>query len=548
MKSPGGTPDAADDEPLVRSSTGWWALCLVAFALFVSTTAWFFFGSAFGAVTDSDSAVSALLAEEILRTGQPVPQTWYFVNAEIWTFGPQYLALPFVAALGLTPLALKLGNLLALCTMLWFIALPVQRITRSWPFAGIVATGMLACYSALQAQMIYAQPAYGWFCAQFALLIFLSLRIQDESQALLIPPRRPHWTLIAYVLVVLNLVVESPLRAMAYWIVPFFAICVAAPVSRRRANGLMLATGATLVLGVAIRYALAAHLLIIRSLAATFLGPPSTWAIHATNVLQGLPVMTGDDATWPSLATFVGFGSVARISFLAAAAAAVAIAVPLGRRVANPECRFVARLAAALLAIVVATLIVGQLAVNFSAIRYLLPPAILCLVAFMSLLWCAWGVRSKRLMAVATIFVLIFCGGAVPFVAKWSARATTPGCDAPAFSCRLQAVLSQNGLRKGYATYWNANVTTLASNGRLAVCGLRLKPQVQPHRWLVSKTCFDPPEDPRYFIALTRPEIQQSGRQKLIADVGVPDQVVDEGTFEIWIYQSAKANTAWLGR
>jgi hypothetical protein len=425
----------------------------------------------------------------------------------------------------------------------------VQRVTRTWPFAVIIATGVLACWSALQVQMIHAQAAYGCFCAQFALLTYLSMRIDaDAGGAPSLLAHRPRWPVAVFVLVLLNLVIESPLRATAYWIIPFFAACLLDPLSRRRAKAMIVLSGATLLVGAALHHLLAARLLVDPGFASSFLRSPAGWGINIATVLRGLPVMAGYDDAWAPLTTLPGVASILRISFLAIAVVVVAIAVPFGAKVANVECRFLVRLAAAMFAVVAVILIVGELVVSLGSIRYLLPPAILCVVAFMSLLWCLWGTRSKRLLAVAALFVLIFCGGAVPFVARWPARTAALDCDAPLAACRLQTALVRNGLHKGYATYWNANVTTLASDARVDVCGIHIRPNVHPHRWLVSKTCFDPPEGPRYFVALTGAEIEETGREALTADIGRPDQVVTDFKFEIWIYETAKSKTDWLAR
>jgi hypothetical protein len=305
---------------------------------------------------------------------------------------------------------------------------------------------------------------------------------------------------------------------------------------------------ATVVLGLALRGLLAPHVLVNRGIAATFMSSPSDWGRNVANIMLGLPVMVGYAAEWSTLFTLSGAWSVTRIAFLGAAAATVVLAVPFAGKVADPECRFAARFAGALLALTFAVLAVGQLAVDFGAIRYLLPSAVLCLAAFMTLLWRRWGAGSPRMIAVAALFVLIFCGGAVPFVSRWPGGAASSECDARAQICNLRAALVRNGLHKGYASYWNANVTTLASNGRVVTCGIYLQPRIQARRALVAKECFDRPTDARYFVAFTKDEIAQARREVVAADIGQPDQIVVDGDFEIWIYETARASLAWLER
>jgi hypothetical protein len=180
----------------------------------------------------SDAAVPALLADEILHTGNPLPTHWYFGNDEIWLLAPHVFVMPFVAALGASTLALKLGNLLCIAVMGFFMALPLHRITQSWPYALLVAAGVSAPFSGFQEMTVYSQTAYGWFTAQFAILVYLALRILDESSEE--PWRifgRIQWTTALYALFLVNLAIDSPLRAAAYWLAPALAVVL---VSRRR--------------------------------------------------------------------------------------------------------------------------------------------------------------------------------------------------------------------------------------------------------------------------------------------------------------------------
>src|SRR4051812_31866503 len=138
-------------------------ISLAACALFVAGAIFFYFGPEFAATLNSDAAVPVLLAEEVLRTDRPVPSTWYFGNDEIWTLAPHLFAIPFVATIGVSTLALKLGNLLCLGVMVSFFGLSIHRVVRYWPYAILVTAGVFAAFSGLQEGTVYSQTAYGWF-------------------------------------------------------------------------------------------------------------------------------------------------------------------------------------------------------------------------------------------------------------------------------------------------------------------------------------------------------------------------------------------------
>jgi hypothetical protein len=152
------------------------------------------------------------------------------------------------------------------------------------------------------------------------------------------------------------------------------------------------------------------------------------------------------------------------------------------------------------------------------------------------------------MMLTTALFALTFCGGSVLTAMKLGSGPSSPDCDAPANICQLRTELLQRGLRIGYATYWNANVTTLTSQGKVTVCGVTLVPRITPFRWLVSKDCFDPPKDDRYFIAMTRAEAAQIDRDALIAETGPPDEVARGAAYEIWIYRTEQSRLSWLSR
>jgi hypothetical protein len=519
-------------------------ICVVACALFGVGAFRFYFGPGFPLTFGSDAAVPVLLANEVLKTGQLLPATWYFANNEIWILSPHVFVMPFVAAFGVSTLALKLGNALCIAVMVVFLALPLHRVTRSWPYAVLVATGVFAAFSPFQEMAIYSQTAYGWFCAQFALLICLALRMQDESgteqwRAL----GRVPWTTALYAFVLADLAIDSPLRAGVYWVAPVVAVAVLFPFSKMRSWALALLTAAAFVAGVDLHAVLSRQLLMWPGLTATLLKPIGEWPASFGVVASGFPIMIGYAKQWS--ATLLNAFGVARFGVFASAVVVVLLA-PAGNGPGSAECRFFARVCGAMLLAVLAVLMAGRLATDEASMRYLLPPALLCLAAFMAILWCRFSASSYGIAAIAALFVLIFCGGAVMLVSRHAAP--TVSCDAPGDICRLQDLVSKTGVRHGYATYWNGNVTTVATHGEITACGVVLTPRLTPFRWLVSKDCFDMPQDDRYFLALDRAEIAKAGRDYLVSEAGTPDSIVSDAKYEIWIYATATAKLDWLRR
>ncbi|HEX5121808.1 MAG TPA: hypothetical protein VFV97_01080 [Rhodanobacteraceae bacterium] len=537
-------PAPAPDRTLPGAHVALLLICLAACVLFLVAAIRFYFGTGFAHAFNSDAAVSALLANEILRTGQLLPASWYFVNNELWTVSAQVFVMPFVAALGVSTLAVKLGNMLCIGTMVAFVALPLHRITRSWPYAILVAAGVFSAFSAFQESAVYSQTAYGWFSAQFAILIHLALRMQDESAT---EPRpvlgRTSWATALYGLVLLNLASDSPLRAGVYWVVPLLVVVMLFPFSRKRSWALAAWTAAVFAAGVVLHGVLGRQGLMQPGITTQLLKPIGEWRANLSVLAGGVPSLIGFAKL--QSATLFGALGAARFCFFSIAAVVVLFA-PVGNGPGSTECRFFARVCGAMLIVVLAVLTVGRLATDAGAMRYLLPPALLCVAAFMTILWCRLGAKTYGTAAIAALFVLAFCGGAVLLVSR-DASIASP-CDAPTNICRLESLIATTGVHHGYATYWNANVTTVASNGEIAACGVVLAPKLVPFRWLVSKACFDTSHDDRYFLALDRAEIAKAGREHLVSEAGTPDRVVTDTEYEVWIYETATARADWLQR
>lgn len=499
---------------------------------------------ALGLWSNSDAAVPVLLADEILRKGSFFPGTWYYANGEIWTLAPQVLALPFVLVLGVATLALKLANATALLLAVGCVALVVRTIARSWVFALIVALGVLAPVSTHHVGVVYVQAAYGMVLAQLALLTYLSLRILDRIEERASPG---NWIWIGYAALLVQFAVGSPLRVLVYWMIPLSVACVATLRfwQRRDIVRLLVVSAAILVLGAALHEWMQAHLLVKPGASASGPQPIEYWPQTAHRLWQlarGFSDYGPLQPFWSAPAS-AAFRWLRMTAFVLALAAPILIVRP--SRADSPKSVFFTVLSIAMFGVVLAVLVVIGRPVG----RYLLPPLLMCLAALLTTLRLRLSAHALAYSVATGIFVIAFLGGAffrslsLPRVARDSA------CDAPALACNLRTALAQRGLHKGYATYWNANVTTLASNGDIRVCGFSAATHAKPFRWLVSKDCFDPPSThDRYFVAFRREEVARIDRDAYIADLGRPDSIANTPDYEIWIYEPGPHRTDWLER
>jgi hypothetical protein len=512
-------------------------LCCASIALFVFAAIRLF--GAYGNWLNSDGAVPVLLADEILREGSLFPGTWHYANGEIWTFAAQIFALPFVSVLGVSLPALKLANVTALGFAVASVTLVVRYITRSLAFALIVALGVLAPFSSEHIGVVYVQAAYGIVIGQLALLIYLSLRLLDGTEERGVSK----WIWAAYATLLFEFATGSPLRAFVYWTLPLAAACVVTLRFRRwqDAARLLVVSVAVLLAGAVVHELMREHLLIAAGVS-TRPHPVGDW----------LPTV---QKIWERAFGFLDYGSFlpfqvapafaaprwARTIFLGLALAAsfLTLRPPRGD---SPESVFIAALSAAMFVAVLGVIVIIDVPVG----RYLLPPLLLCLCALLTTLRLRLRARSLASTVLTAIFVVAFCGGAS--LRAFALPRAPQGCDVPSRICALRSALEQRGLHKGYATYWEANVTTLASNGEIEACGVKAGAHVEPFRWLVSEHCFDPPaESDRYFVAFRRAEVRLR-RDAYVADLGRPDSIFKVSDYEIWIYEPGTHRMDWLRR
>jgi hypothetical protein len=543
---PGGNVSMPEvDPPRLRfgASAADWILCGVAVALF-AVTAIRLLSVSLVLWLNSDAAVPVLLADEILREGSLFPSTWHYANGEIWTLAAQIFALPFVLVLGVCLPALKLANMTALVFAIASVALMVRYMTRSSAFALIVALGVLAPFSSDHIGVVYVQAAYGLVLGQLALLIYLSLRILDRGEE---RRRVAKWIWIAYPTLLIQFAVGSPLRAFVYWMLPLAAACIVTlrfwkwqDIAR-----LFVVSIAVLLAGAALHEVMRAHLQVAAGVSTLRSHSVEDWLPAAQKLWEGASGFLDYGSFLPfEAAPAFGASRWARAIFLGLALAASLLTLRPSRS-DSPTSVFFAALAAAMFVAVLGIIVVIDLPIG----RYLLPSLLLCLSALMTTLRLRLRAHALVSTIVTAVFVVAFCGGA-SLRAFALPRAPQGGtCDAPNLICSLRSALEQRDLDKGYATYWEANVTTLASHGEIKVCGVTAGTRIRPFRWLVSEHCFDPPaESDRYFVAFRRAEAARIDRDAYIADLGRPDSTFEVSDYEIWIYEPGMHRTDWLRR
>ena len=109
--------------------------------------------------------------------------------------------------------------------------------------------------------------------------------------------------------------------------------------------------------------------------------------------------------------------------------------------------------------------------------------------------------------------------------------------------------LKGNGLKHGYATFWNAGNNMVLSNLDIEIGGVLLQEYIVPYRWLSSDISYDPDSyTGESFLMLTDAEAEVFEKQIGFAVLGDPSQILSYDGFKIYVYPYNIAENDFYGR
>ena len=147
----------------------------------------------------------------------------------------------------------------------------------------------------------------------------------------------------------------------------------------------------------------------------------------------------------------------------------------------------------------------------------------------------------------SALFIVGF-GGSGLAMTKPPAGAPT-SCGTPERICSLVDALRGHDLRRGFATFWNANIGMLAAHDDVTIGSISFPPAIHPLRWLASERSFAPvAKGERFFVAIAKKDRATIDEARLSSDLGQPAEIVHAADFEIRVYVADQRNTAWLSR
>lgn len=499
----------------------------------------------------SDSAVKNLLAEEVMREGTYFPHDWNYVNGDLWVLFGQTFIIPllpfFPNGFALHGVSGLISSFILLLSLWWTSGMVIGSRWMRLFVVTIIGGGIYT----LMAEHLFGQVSYGNVLFLCTLTLFSGWRLLESSGRL----RSLLWGGAFAAITVLTFW-GNPQRAAAYDLLPMLAGVAAWTWGRGdllqwRAGGRRWAMSAELrrvLLVVAIMLAAAAigtalHAYAISKVNNASGAGSARWLSFdgfLVNLKFTLLGILGTFGAIPSEGTNVmslhGVYEATRMVATLILLVLIPLATMRFLNGARPAARMFAGVAVSgmlLFVFLQVTTTTPDMNGPIVSARYMVPSLVLCVFLVAGY---AEQMGVRRLTGAMGWGVLLVLAASFLHPNHSFSRIYR---GQPESIHEVQArELSRHGLSYGYATFWNANVVSVLSEGHVKVRPILLQNGVPlPHRHLASNEWFRPSAwSGRTFLMLNNEERASLDRSLLAQLVGEPINTFTIRDFEVLVY------------
>ncbi len=505
----------------------------------------FYIFCSYQAFFNSDAAIANILAEEIVRSGEFFPKTWWYVNDDLWVFYKHLLLIPWVMAGENSFFAhgVSVSLVIGITMTVLVLLLRALGLSKTAALMGCVIIGL--GYSPLYLREVYGEAAYTWYFA-FILSFFLLLLRTNRPDA----GRYARPLLFALLLVLVYLVVlENPVRFLIYYIVPFSGAFLVLLYAEREAllgseKGdwratlfpMIIPAAAiiwVLLLGVLSYKRLFAGLLHAEGANHALLVPLQDLPFHVAYSVLGLLNFIG--AEWQDKVELASVEGVVSLLRLGLYPLALALPAYYARkdffRLDQPQRYFVA-LSYLGFALIFFLYSVSTLHENAYAarnnIRYIIPFLMMVLVCPV-VMWRFFPQAARVALVVA--FLLALAG-------SWKNISPEGWQETAKSRTDLIAALKSRGLVSGYAPYWDSHVYTVLSKGEVSIRPLDIDTRgIGLCLWLSSDRWYEKGyADGKVFFLVPNEKLDnwKDGREKL--SLPQPAEAFPQGNYTVFVF------------
>lgn len=428
----------------------------------------------------SDSAAKVLLAREIVETGQYFPSDWNYVNRDIFVLFGHTFIIPFLTFLSAGFFVHAVSGLVSAALILsgvWFLTglFDIGKLER----VVIVAT-LAAGISGFMAENLYGQVSYGYVFYFTCYIIYFAWEFLSSNG------KRKALFGAGLFLVLLLAFWANPQRA---------AVCYGLPLLSAAAyyiiNGAIISnysgrearTGYQIIAIVFLSIAIGVsfHLITLLGVNNVAGAGHARWLSYeemirnTTLTLKGfLAIFGGLPSAGSNVVSIRGIYEAIRLT----SALALLVLMPLSLRFALQQKRGGSQFVASFTLVAVTLVLFIQLATTVPSMsidpiettRYLVPSLLLLLIVVLA--HTHEFTKNPVLMLTSTTLLIVFITSAYPAFVRSNTRSDINWGMSTQHHNPLQKLkdfLLTNGLRYGYATYWNAGVLSVLSNEKVLV-------------------------------------------------------------------------------
>ncbi len=510
----------------------------------------------------SDSAAKVLIAREIVETGEYFPREWNYVNGDLFVLFGHTFILPFLAFLPAGFLVHAVSGLVSAALILsgvWFLTglFEIEGVKRT-TIVAILAAGI----SVFMAENLYGQVSYG------SVFYFSCYILYFSWEFLVASARRKTLFGFGLFFIILLAFWSNPQRAFVSYALPLLAtvayytlnhVIVGTYSSREARSGLHLLA----IIFLAIMTGGVFHIITLSEVNNMAGAGQARWLSYeemtrnVTLSLKGiLAIFGGLPSAGSGVVRMGGIYEAIRIT----STLALLILIPYSLRKALQQKLgggwFVASFAivAVLLVLFVQLLTtVPDMSDPVMSSRYLVPSLLLLLIVVLAN---NHEFTKTPLLALASFsLVTVFITSSYPnFIGLNLGTGITRG-DMGQQQHPLQSLsnfIHENGLRYGYASYWNAGVLSVLSNENVLVRQIVIDRGLpMPMKHLSSNRWYRPGTwQGETFLLLTEQEAASIKWKELERHQAKPVREIQFGHFRIFVFAQNLAAylQTWNGR
>jgi len=456
-------------------------------------------------VYHSDAAVKNLLAQEIVETGQYFPRDWNYINSDLWVFYTHTFIIPLLGFMHNGYLAALVSDLITAALILhgtWLLS-GLLELSRTARLAGMAV--LSAGISLIMAEHVYGQAAYGSMYYMACYLLYSYWRLLRASGH-----ARLLWG-AASALVLILVFWANPQRALLYYGLPLLAAAAlqqglewrAARTGARRVRwdqaGAILLALAAMAAGIAINHATLRHVHASAGLTVISWLDFNGMLKNLQAVINGLlALFDGLPRTNGKVASLAGVYAALR---LVGALALLALLPWALRRALRPQqgsrqlvVVFTAVAFGASLFVMLTTTLADMSSPDAS-VRYLVPSLLPMLLILIGTVIDGEGLTPPQRLAGGAVLALLLTSGPTSLVYPYNefTHLERRGLILQTPDQQVANFLREQGLKYGYATFWNAGKQSVLSAGQVRVRQIEIERGLpQPLRKLSSNRWYQP--------------------------------------------------------